>query len=76
LDHHFNVDAFSQPPEDLYGSAPRTLPNYRTFGIRNADVSLRKNFTISEQKSIQFPLDEMSNEFLERRDLWLTHPIL
>jgi hypothetical protein len=57
LDQYFNVDAFSQPPEDVYGSAPRTLPNYRTFGIRNADISLLKNFTISEDKSVQFRLE-------------------
>jgi hypothetical protein len=57
LDQYFNVDAFSQPPEDVYGSAPRTLSNYRTFGIRNGDVSLLKNFTISEHKSVQFRVE-------------------
>jgi len=57
LDHYFNEDAFSQPLEDVYGSAPRTLPNYRTFGIRNGDFTLMKNFAIKERKSIQLRME-------------------
>lgn len=57
LDQYFNVDAFEQPPEDVYGNAPRTMPNYRTFGIRNGDFTLMKNFNITEKKRLQFRIE-------------------
>jgi hypothetical protein len=57
IDGYFNPDAFSRPAPDVYGTAGRTLPNYRTFGIRNSDMTLMKNFTIKEGKSIQFRVE-------------------
>ena len=45
--------AFSRPAPDTYGTAARTLPNYRTFGIRNGDFTFMKNFAIAEKKSLQ-----------------------
>jgi hypothetical protein len=54
LNRFFNDSAFSRPAPDTYGSASRTLPNYRTFGIRNADFNLMKNFKITERKFVQF----------------------
>jgi hypothetical protein len=57
IDAYFNPAAFSRPAADTYGSAPRTLPNYRTFGIRNGDLTLMKNFAIREQKSVQLRME-------------------
>jgi hypothetical protein len=60
IDQYFNVDAFSQPPSDVYGSAPRTLPNYRTFGIRNGDFTLMKNFKFTEHKYVQLRIESFN----------------
>ena len=57
IDAYFNPAAFSRPAPDTYGTAPRTLPNYRTFGIRNGDTTLMKNFAIREQKSVQLRME-------------------
>jgi carboxypeptidase family protein/TonB-dependent receptor-like protein len=60
IEQYFNVDAFSQPASDVYGSAPRTLPNYRTFGIRNGDFTLMKNFKFTEHKYVQFRIESFN----------------
>ena len=60
IQQYFNPDAFSQPDSDVYGSAPRTLPNYRTFGIRNGDFTLMKNFRFTERKTAQFRLESFN----------------
>jgi hypothetical protein len=57
IDAYFDPAAFSRPAPDTYGTAARTLPNYRTFGIRNGDFTLMKNFAIAEQKSLQFRVE-------------------
>lgn len=57
INQYFNVDAFSQPDTDVYGNAPRTLPNYRTFGVRNGDFTLMKNFRFTESKYAQFRIE-------------------
>ena len=57
IDQYFNDAAFSQPEQDVYGTAGRTLPNYRTYGLRNGDFTFMKNFKISESKSIQFRME-------------------
>jgi len=57
IDHYFNDAAFSQPDPDVYGNAPRTLPNYRTFGVHSGDVTLMKNFKFTESKSAQFRIE-------------------
>lgn len=60
LDQYFNPDAFSQPPADVYGTAPRTLPYLRTFGIKNADVTLMKNFKFTEQRYVQLRVESFN----------------
>jgi hypothetical protein len=60
IEQYFNADAFSQPDPDVYGSAPRTLPNYRTFGIRNGDFTLMKNFKFTESKSLQLRFESFN----------------
>ena len=54
---YFNADAFSQPDEDVFGTAPRTLPACRTPGIKNADVVLMKNFRFTERRQLQLRLE-------------------
>jgi len=60
IEQYFNVDAFSQPPQDVYGSAPRTLPNYRTFGIRNGDFTLMKNVRFTEKRYAQIRIESFN----------------
>jgi hypothetical protein len=57
LDQYLNPGAFSQPDQDVYGTASRTSATCRTFGIRNMDVTLMKNFKFSEHKSLQFRVE-------------------
>ncbi|MGE5645022.1 MAG: carboxypeptidase regulatory-like domain-containing protein [Acidobacteriota bacterium] len=60
IEQYFNPEAFSQPDADVYGTAPRTLPNYRTYGIRNGDLTLMKNFRITESKRVQFRMESFN----------------
>jgi hypothetical protein len=60
LNAYFNPSAFSRPAPDTFGTAARTLPNYRTFGIRNGDFTLMKNFNITERKSLQFRIESFN----------------
>ena len=48
LNNYFNVDAFRTVPADTIGSTPRFLANYRGPNIVNEDVTLMKNFRITE----------------------------
>ncbi len=60
MEQYLNPNAFSQPDQDVYGTAPRTLPNYRTYGIRNGDFTLMKNFKFTERKYAQFRLESFN----------------
>jgi hypothetical protein len=57
LDQYFNVNAFSRPAPDTYGTGPRTLPNYRWFGIRNGDVTVMKNVAVTESKRVELRVE-------------------
>jgi hypothetical protein len=57
LNNYFNVNAFADVDPDTYGSAPRTLPNYRAPGIASGDMTLAKSFAIQEHKSLQLRLE-------------------
>ena len=57
LNSYLNPSAFSQPAADVYGTGPRTLSNYRAPGIRNGDLTMMKNFAVTEGKSLQFRLE-------------------
>lgn len=61
----FNVSAFSQPPADTYGSAPRFL-NVRGPRLTTLDMGLAKSWQIREQHALEFRA-EASN--------FLNHPI-
>lgn len=50
----FNVSAFQAPPALTFGNAPRTLPNLRGPGYLSANLSLQRNFNISDSVRLQF----------------------
>jgi hypothetical protein len=50
----FNTDAFVNPPNFLLGNTGRTLPDVRTPGTVNWDLSLMKNTRITERFNLQF----------------------
>ena len=57
LNRYLDETAFSRPAPDTLGTAPRTLPNYRSPGIRNADLAVFKNVAITEAKYFQLRLE-------------------
>ena len=57
LNDYFNDAAFSRPAPDTFGTMPRTLPNYRSPGIRNADMALFKNVHFTEARYLQLRLE-------------------
>ncbi len=54
LGEYFNRSAFFAPDPFGFGSAPRTLPDVRSDGPQNFDLSLFKSFGITESKNLQF----------------------
>ena len=61
LNGYFNVDAFQRPENDIIGSAPRTLSNYRAPGLRNADIAFFKQFQIDEHKRGEFRFETFNS---------------
>jgi len=53
---YFNRAAFTQPPGDVFGSAPRYL-NYRGPGIRTVDAALLKSVATREGQRFEFRLE-------------------
>src|SRR5262249_1614794 len=49
----FNTSVFSAPGAFQFGSTPRTLPDLRAGSTRNYDVSLFKNFHLTERMKLQ-----------------------
>jgi hypothetical protein len=50
----FNTDAFVNPPDFTYGNIGRTLPDVRSPGTVNWDISLLKTTAITERVNLQF----------------------
>ena len=50
----FDIATFSQPPPFTFGNVSRTLPNVRSPGVEDCDVSLFKNIAIHENVTLQF----------------------
>jgi Carboxypeptidase regulatory-like domain/TonB dependent receptor len=57
LNNYLNVNAFSRPAPDTFGTMPRTLPNYRSPGLRNADMAIFKNVALNEVRYLQLRLE-------------------
>jgi hypothetical protein len=51
---YFNTSVFSQPAAFTFGNTSRTLPDVRSPGIRNLDLSMFKNFKPMETLTLQF----------------------
>jgi hypothetical protein len=56
LNGYFNEAAFTRPPEDVFGTAPRYL-NYRGPGIKTLDAALLKSWKTKETHRIEFRLE-------------------
>ena len=54
LDRYFDTSVFSQPPPFTFGNVGERLPDIRSDGIRNWDLSLFKEFAPSERMRVQF----------------------
>ncbi|HKX33236.1 MAG TPA: carboxypeptidase regulatory-like domain-containing protein [Blastocatellia bacterium] len=58
VDSWFNKAAFAQPAPGAFGSSGRNI--LRAPGVHNFDLSLFKNFTISERVRLQFRLESFN----------------
>jgi len=58
----FDTSVFSQPAPFTFGNGPRLLPNVRSDGRKNFDMSLFKAFPIREQMRVEFRA-ELFNAF-------------
>jgi hypothetical protein len=56
LNRYFNEAAFSKPPLDVPGTAPRNL-NYRGPGIKTLDAALLKSFRVKEGQRFEFRIE-------------------
>lgn len=56
LNNYFNQNAFSKPPIDVPGTAPRNL-NYRGPGIKTLDAALLKSISTWEDQRFEFRLE-------------------
>ncbi|MGH9719352.1 MAG: TonB-dependent receptor, partial [Bryobacteraceae bacterium] len=54
LNRYFNTSVFSQPAPFTFGNTGRTLPDARGPGSNSIDLSLFKNFRVTERASVQF----------------------
>jgi hypothetical protein len=56
LNRYFNEAAFSKPPLDVPGTAPRNL-NYRGPAIQTLDAALLKSFRVKEGQRFEFRIE-------------------
>jgi hypothetical protein len=54
LNRYLNTSAFSQPAPFTFGNTSRILPDVRVDGIRSWDLSLFKEFSMTERVKLQF----------------------
>jgi hypothetical protein len=66
----FNTAAFAQPASYTYGDASRTMPNLRSPGYNNWDLTLEKSWNWGEKLRIQYRA-ELYNAF---NTTWLHAP--
>jgi len=54
LSKYFDTSVFSIPPTFTFGNTQRTLPDVRSPGRRNYNLSVGKAFRVGESKSVNF----------------------
>jgi hypothetical protein len=54
LNRYFDTSVFSQPATYTLGNVARTLPDVRSPGLRNFDLSLFKDFKLREKLVLEF----------------------
>jgi hypothetical protein len=54
LNRYFDTSVFSQPAPFTFGNTGRVLPDVRGPGVNSIDLSLFKNFHVTERVSLQF----------------------
>ena len=60
LTNWINPAAFTAAPAYTFGNAPRTLPDLRTPGQRNVDLSIQKTQTFAKSKTIAVRADVLN----------------
>jgi len=60
LNNWINASAFTAAPAFSFGNAPRTLPNLRTPGQRNVDLSVQKAQTLGGGQTISIRADVLN----------------
>lgn len=53
IERWFNTDAFTAPAPFTFGNGSRTLPSVMTDGVANFDLSIFKDFAITERTKLQ-----------------------
>jgi Carboxypeptidase regulatory-like domain/TonB dependent receptor-like, beta-barrel len=56
LNNYFNADAFSRPPTDVPGTAPRTL-NYRGPAVQIFDAAVMKNIAVGAGRRVEVRIE-------------------
>ena len=62
LDAYFDKSVYSQPVAFTFGNVASALPDIRSDGVRNFDLSIFKEFSVREGRKVQFRT-EMLNAF-------------
>ena len=60
LNKYFDTTVYSQPAPFTFGTAGATLPDIRSDGVRNFDISLFKMFDATERLKIQFRIEALN----------------
>ena len=60
LTNWINPAAFTAAPAYTFGDAPRTLPDLRTPGQRNVDLSVQKTLTFARSKTVSVRADVLN----------------
>lgn len=60
LTRYFNTSVFSQPPAFTFGNVSPRLPDVRNDGVRNWDLSVFKNFLLTERLHLQFRAEALN----------------